>query len=361
MMRLAESIIRGQPQPELVGIGQPLVMIPWILLIKPFSELDFSYFDIAAPLVLINGFVLGGLSVMVVGGIARHVTRDDRVAAWSAALWALAPLLTYFAFFWHFDPVLLRSANVPKIGWLNGLSDGPAIFYMLVPMLLLAQIESGRAQATTRRMMAIGALFGAAVAFRVHVAPVVGFLLVYILAAHGWRSLLAACAGGLIAYLPQAWYNQTVFGLPITSGYISRNDAVWNGTLNRPLSDIIGSLPFHPKHIAELMQYFVGRRPWLLLPLGLLLIAAMWGTTTLWRQRGWRAVALLIGAPMAYMVPMMLAWPFRYDVIRFSMLTFPFALILAVYLGWWAWDRIRARSEEPRQPASGSVGEKGSE
>jgi hypothetical protein len=43
MMRLANSIIGGQPKPELVGIGQSLVMIPWILLIKPSSGLDFSY------------------------------------------------------------------------------------------------------------------------------------------------------------------------------------------------------------------------------------------------------------------------------------------------------------------------------
>jgi hypothetical protein len=73
--------------------------------------------DIAAPLVLINGFLLGGLSVMVVGGIARNVTRDDRVGVWAAALWAITPLFTYFAFFWHFDPVVLRSSMVPKVGW----------------------------------------------------------------------------------------------------------------------------------------------------------------------------------------------------------------------------------------------------
>jgi hypothetical protein len=190
-------------------------------------------------------------------------------------------------------------------------------------------------------MVAIGALFGAAVIFRVHVAPMVGFLLVYILAVHGWQALAAVCAGGLVAYLPQAWYNQAMFGLPFTTGYISRNDAIWNGTLNRPLSDIIGSLPFHPKHIAELMAYFLDRRPWLLIPIVLALAIGVWVTVILWRRHGWRAVALLIAAPLAYLGPMILAWPFRYDVFRFSMLTFPFALTITAFIGWWAWDRIR--------------------
>ncbi len=344
MMDLAESIIAGEPVPVVVGIGQPLIMIPWILLIKPFSGLDFAYFDIVAPLVLINGFLLGGLSVLVMGKIAQLLTRDDRVALWSAGLWSVAPLLSYFVFFWHFDPVLMRSALVPKIGWLNGLSDGPAAFYVLLSVLLLAQIDAGRAQPSLRRMALIGAVFGVAVMFRIHVSPVVAFLLFYILLAYGWRKLLATCVGGLIAYLPQAWYNQVVFRLPITAGYISENDVrFWGSTLHRPLSDIIASSPFHPKHLLELADYLLGPRPWLVLPLGLLVVIAVFVIIHLWKERGWRAVALLIVAPLAYQIPMMLAWPFRYDVIRFTIPSMPFALILGFWAAWRAWDYFAGR------------------
>jgi hypothetical protein len=332
MMDLARSIIAGHPKPSLSGIGQPLLMIPWILLIEPASGLDFHYFDIVAPLVLINGFLLGGLSVWIIGKTVLYMTRDEAVAWWTAALWAALPLLTYFIFFWHFDPVILRSANVPKVGWLNGLSDAPATLYVMAAAALLARPVWTGDQPGYRHMAAVGLLFGVAILFRVHVAPMVAFLLAYVLLAHGWRRLMAVCAGGLVGYLPQAIYNQIVFRIPITTGYISFSDAEnWGGTTNRPLMDILTGLPFHPRHLAELWDTFIGKRPWLILPLALLIAAIVAVTIHLWRRRGWRSVALLVGTPLAYLVPMATAWPFRYDVIRFSIPAMPYLMAFGVY------------------------------
>ncbi len=332
MMNLAESILAGHPVASLVGIGQPLVMVPWIALLRPFGGLDFDYFDIVAPLVVINGLVLGGLSVWVIGGIVRHTTRDWPTALWSAGTWAALPLVTYFVFFWHHDPILLRSANVPKVGWLNGLSDAPATFLPMVAVLALAQLLESDQRPTTKRMVIIGMLLGGAILFRVHVAPMVVFLFGYVLVAYGWRQFAGAVVGGLVAYLPQAIYNQIVFRFPFTTGYISMNDVgLWGGTAQRPLIDILTGLPFHPRHVAELADYFIARRPWLVVPLILILAATIIVVVSLWRHQGWRAVALLVGTPLAYIVPMMTAWPFRYDVIRFSLPALPYLLACCIY------------------------------
>lgn len=335
-MRMAESIIAGQPRSERVGIGQALVMLPWVALIKPHH-----YFDIVAPLVIINGYILGGLSVLVVGSIARRVTQDDRIALWSAALWALLPLFSYYSFFWHFDPVNVRSSTVPTVGWLNGLSDGPAAFALLIAILLLAKASRQDGDPSFWQMAGVGAATGTAVIFRIHFAPATALIVLYVLLVYGWCSFLTVCGAGLIVYIPQGWYNQVVFGLPITTGYISDLDMQnWGGTLNRPLSDIITGLPFSPGHIIQLGKYYIGRRPWLIIPLAGLGMIGAYVLAAIWRQRGWQSVMLLIGIPLSYLGPMAFAWPFRDAILRFSMPVFPFVIIMCVYAARTLWASL---------------------
>jgi hypothetical protein len=321
---LAQSLIRGTPEASVVGMGQTLVMIPWIILLKANY-----YLDIVVPLVLINGFLLGSLSVPLVGSVARRISGDDRVGLWSAALWAFLPLLTYYGFFWHFDPVILRSSYVPVVGWLNGLADGPSIFWILTAILLLAGPLSKAKSPSLWRMAGVGAACGIGVVFRVHVAPMVAILLAYILVTHGWRALLVTCAAGLVAYLPQAIYNQIMFGFPISTGYITL------GNLSEQSLDyILRNLPFSPSQLIELWDYTIGRRGWLIIPLGLALIVSVYAVVMLWQRRGWRAVALLIGPPAAYLGLMAMSWPFRLDMVRFSMPAYPYVIIACVYAVW---------------------------
>jgi hypothetical protein len=323
---LALSILKGQPQTTLVAIGQALMMMPWIVLLKPYN-----YFDIVVPLVLINGFLLGGLSVLLVGDMARRTTDRRGVATCAALAWAILPLLAYYGFFWHPAMLTLRAANVPKLGWLNGLADAPATFFMLLAVYLLARSLEDRPHLTWR-MVGVGAAMGAALMFRVHIAPMVGFVLLYVLVAHGWRSLLVVCGAGVLTYIPQAWYNMSVFSMPFTTGYSSMWDPIFaDFTGGRPLIDRLRNLPFHPRHLLDLWNYFIGRRPWLIIPLALAALAGLIALIDLWRVRGWRAVALLIGVPLAYLGPMATAWPFREDVIRFTMPALPYLFVALAY------------------------------
>lgn len=342
MMRLAQSILAGNPEEAVVGLGQVLVMLLWIALLRPAH-----YMEMVAPLVIINGFVLAGLSVLWVGGIARALTNSRAVVLGSAALWAFLPLAAYFGFFWHPEAVTLRSAMVPKVGWLNGLSDGPATFFLLLAVFLLAKAHALSVERGFARLVGAGAALGLAVTFRVHTAPMAAFLLAYALAAHGWRGLLAVSGGALLGYLPQAWYNWAVFGLPFTTGYVSYGDLInWGGTLQRPLRDILINLPFHPRYLLETLYYFVSRRPWLLVPLAVGLAALALVAIALWRERGWQATALLIGAPLAYLAPLVMAYNFRNDVVRFLMPCLGLWIVAGVYtlrwLGIWI-GRLAAR------------------
>jgi hypothetical protein len=335
---LARAILGGAPTSEVIGIGQSLVMIPWIVLLKPSD-----YFDIVVPLVLINGFLLAGLSVIVVGLLAKYTTGNDRVSLWSGALWAAAPLFAYYGFFWHHAEETLRGSNVPKIGWLNGLSDPPATFFVLLAAMMIAQPLAKAEKPSVRRMFFFGMALGLAVIFRIHIAFIVAFLLLFALVVYGWKPLIITAVGGLIAYIPQAWYNTMMFGLPITTGYLSVYRFDPEHPNGRDLETVLETLPFHPKNIVELGQNFIGNRPWLLLPLLILVTVLVVATVAVWKRRGWREAALLIGTPVAYLIPMSAAWPFREDIIRFSIPVIPFILIVGIYVARLVWEAVAKR------------------
>jgi hypothetical protein len=345
MISLSRSILWAVPEETVVAIGQPLLMLPWLVLFRAYF-----YTDIVVPMVLLNGFVLGGLSVLLVGGLARSLT-TDRTALWSATIWAVLPLLGYVGFFWHYDWVTVRSAMVPKLGWLNGLTDGPATFYLLLATTLLARVRDRR-QVGFWYLVGIGLALGAVPLFRVIVLPIAGALLVYTLLAHGWQAVLTVVGGMLLMYLPQAWYNLTVFGLPFTTGYFSHGDiANYGGTLYRPLADMGASSPFRPDHVLDNLAYFIERRPWLMVPLAAALATGGAMLVVLWRQRGWKVVMLLLAAPLTYLVPLATSWNFRDDIVRFSMPALPPLLIVGVYACLRIWDAVSAGA---RQRLAGS-------
>jgi hypothetical protein len=304
-------------------------MMPFILLLNPYY-----YTDMVVPLVLINGFLLAGLSVMMVGLVAKHSTGSDQVAIGSAAAWAVVPLAAYYGFFWHHDAMILRGSVVPTLGWLNGLSDGPATFFMLLAVMMLAQGLRSQERPTTNRLLLFGFVLGVAVTFRVHIAFMVIFLVLYALVSNGWRAVLLMGVGGLVAYIPQAIYNTVVFKLPFTTGYLSVYRFNAHTGEPRPLSEVIPTLPFSPKHIVEVTQQLLEGRSWLGVMAIIALSAMAFVTFTLWKRRGWRAATLLIGVPLSYLIPMMTTWPFREDVIRFSIPAMPYFVAIGIYSIW---------------------------
>ncbi len=333
---LAMSIAQGTPEQSVVGIGQALVLLPWIWLLKPTA-----FPDLIVPLVLINGFVLGGLSVVVIGRLAQRVSGRDRIALWVGGLWSALPLLAYFAFFWYDvpAPAVVRSTAVPELGWLNGLTDGPATFFVMLAMLLVTSLRHDRERAQSLAplqgylyLIAIGVCMGVAVMYRVHISPMIGVMLIVVWWLYGWRSLLVVCAAGLITYIPQMWYNQVIFKFPLTAGYISWEDVrEFGGFFKRPLSSRLGMLYVSGESLVYLWDLTIKRRPWLIVPLVFTVLLIVQVGVRLGRERGWAMPILLIGGPMLYTGFMMTTWPFRMDVSRFLLPVFPYLLIMCVY------------------------------
>jgi hypothetical protein len=239
-------------------------------------------------------------------------------------------LIAYFGFFWHFDPDIVRSSVVPKIGWLNGLSDPPPVFLMLLAVMLLARWLHTSEAPSWRRMLLVGIPIGLSVAFRPHLIPMALFLLAYVLVVYGWRSLVAAGLGAMIGYIPQAWYNIVMFKTPLAIGYVAKYDILYD---RRPVAEIINSLPFQPANLILFVERYIGSRPWLLIPVFIVVACTIMVVAVLWRRSGWKAVALFVVAPLSYLVPISLSWPFRDDVIRFSLPVIPFAIGISVMAG----------------------------
>lgn len=344
MFALAQSLIQGPVVQSVVGIGQALVMAPLIALTGASD-----YPGIVKSLTILNGLILGPLSVAVVGWLALTLTRRRAVAFATAFLWAVLPLLAYGGFFWHPESAVVRSAMVPKVGWLTGLSDPPATFFLLVAFALLAVvIVFGKYRFAA--ILGAGAALGLALDFRAHTAFMIVFLAGYVWWAEGWRSLLTLAAGGLLTYLPQAWYNQLVFGLPFTIGYITYGDmANYGGTFRRPWSDIVGNLWFSPRNFAETIVYFIGNRAWLLFPLilgiGLFVIALV----AFQRRYGWKTTALLLLSPLVYLLPLLATYNFRDDPVRMLMPVVPLLLIIML-IGLFEIGQI-ARSDKVTSPS----------
>jgi hypothetical protein len=325
MFALGHSLIHGPTIQSVVGIGQALVMAPLIALTGATA-----YPEIVLPLTIVNGLILGPLSVLIVGGMALTLTRQKALTATAALFWAVLPLLAYGAFFWHPESAVVQSAMVPKIGWLTGLSDPPAAFFLLVAILLLAGLISAE-QPPFSWMLAAGMALGLAMDFRAHTAFLIVFLAGYVWWTEGWRSFLVLAGGGLLTYLPQAWYNQLIFGLPLTIGYITYGDvANFGGTFRRPWNDVVSNLWFSPRYFVETIAYFVGNRAWLVLPLaiggGLLVLALRF----VQHHYGWKTTALLVISPLAYLLPLLATYNFRDDPVRMLMPVIPMLLIIAL-------------------------------
>lgn len=326
MFRLAYTLFKGKSHATVIGIGQPLIMLPWVALIRPHY-----YEQIVIPLVIINGFIFAAMSIWSTGQIAYNLLRNTHAALWSALLWTITPLISYFIFFWHSDFVNLRSVMVPKLGWLQGLADPPAIASTLLGAALLTACKDAGKSVTFWKMVAVGAVLSVAIMFRIHMAFMVGFLLVYLLIAHGFRAFLVVCLSGLITYIPQALYNQTHFHLPFTSGYITLTS---KPDLQQYLAHVLTNLPFHPQNLVDTFGYFIGARSWLLIPLIIVAGIIAYTAYQTWREFDWQTVALLIVAPLVYLLPILMSWPFRDDPVRFIMPILPFLIISAIYIPW---------------------------
>lgn len=317
-----------------VNLGTPALMA---LAIRVSGASTFS--DLLPLVVLMNGFLLGGLSVIVVGRLAARLTRCERSGYLAAVLWALMPWLLWLLFWLHPRAELLRMAYVPGLAWLQGGPDGPGVFFALLGAYFLTlSLDSGQ----LRWPLLSGAAFGVMMLYRVHFAALLFLgVLVLVLQRRGWHVALFSISAAAL-YLPQVLYNRLASVELGTPGY----NPWLPGYLYFGVLDVMAETAYYADNPGMNMvafRYLVDATRALLWSGALMAVVAVlagflaaWGFCRAGRSLGWDRAVLLFGAGPATVGVLLLSPIFAENVYRFSLPAAPFLVVIVS----WAWAAL---------------------
>jgi len=295
-----------------------------------------STFSALLPLVvLLNGFLLGGLSVLVVGRLAARLTRRERCGYLAAGLWALMPWLLWLLFWPHPRADWLRMPYVPGVAWLQGGPDGPGVFFALLGAYFLAlSLDSSQ----LRWPLLSGAAFGVMLLFRVHFAA---FILLGALALglrrRGWHAVLFSIAAAAL-YLPQVLYNRLASLVLGTPGY----NPWLPGYLYFGVLDVMAETAYYAEnhemnivafsYLVDAAQALLGRGALIAVVVVVAGLLAVWGFYLAVRSIGWARAVVLFGAAPAAIGVLLFSPIFIENAYRFSLPAAPFLLVLASWV-----------------------------
>lgn len=341
----AQALASGPLRYFAINMGTPAVMA---LFIKMTAAT--SYDGILTPMVLLNGFVLGSVSVVLIGLLARRIFASPGLGLLAAGIWAVAPWLLYAIFGLHPRAAWVRAPYVPALAWLNVNSDGPAIFFLLLGSLLLWKAAS---ESRVRSRLLAGLMFGLAALFRIHMALPVAVVFVFVVLGHRrWRLAPASIVGGIVGYMPQVIYNRLAslaigqaYINPFLPGYLYFG-YIGSGGIGRVDPNTYDAWkPVALVHFAtSLQRYLASRVPWAAAG-AILVLLALAPFVQLWRARG-AAAALFTFLTGPIVIGFAAASAaFVDDPFRFSMPAFPFLLLAAVWTIGWAWSLLTKARE----------------
>ena len=313
-----------------VNLGMPALMA---LAIRATGAATYS--DLLPVVVLLNGFLLGGLSVLVVGRLAERLTRRERCGYLAAGLWALMPWLLWLLFWPHPRADWLRMPYVPGVAWLQGGPDGPGVFFALLGAYFLAlSLDSSQ----LRWPLLSGAAFGVMLLFRVHFAA---FILLGALALglrrRGWHAVLFSIAAAAL-YLPQVLYNRLASLVLGTPGY----NPWLPGYLYFGVLDVMAETAYYAEnhemnivafsYLVDAAQALLGRGALIAVVVVVAGLLAVWGFHRAGRSLGWDRAVLLFGATPAAIGVLSFSPIFIENAYRFSLPAAPFLLVLVSWV-----------------------------
>lgn len=349
MFNAALSILQGKPAVTYIGAGVPLIVAFWL---RVFHASD--YLEIIVPLVLVNGFLLGSLSVALIGVLAQRLTGRRDVGLISAAAWALLPYLLYAVFGLHRDAELFRDSYVPFMLWANGLSEGPSLFLFLLGMLMALEALETK----SGWMMALaGAALGFAAVIRIHTAAMFAPLFGLLLLKRDGRRFAQLTVGTFVGYLPQFWYSAGT-GSALAIPYI-QNWFGFGSIYGRGWYLNLKNTPFAPQFLLNNTVGLGLRHPEIALPALVGAVVALFGFIHLWRRQGWFRASLLFGTPLFVFLFHALTFVFAEDPFRFSTPAFPLGIIAggysAVAVSEWAQVRWGWTGAHPAKQHAGII------
>ncbi len=334
----AEVLARGKfTQYFSVNLGMPALMA---LAIRVTGASTFS--DLLPFVVLMNGFLLGGLSVLVIGRLAERLTRFEHGGYLAAALWALMPWLLWLLFGLHPWAAWLRMPYVPGVAWLQGAPDGPGGFFALLgAYFLILSLDSTH----LRWPFLSGGAFGVMMLFRVHFASL--FLLgvlVLGLQRRGWHVALFSIAAAAL-YLPQVLYNRLASLVLGTPGY----NPWLPGYLYFGVLDVMAETAYYSDnpimnmvsfgYLVDAARALLWRGPVVAVVVLLMGCLAVWSFYRAGRSLGWDRAVLLFGAAPAAIGVLSFSPIFAENVYRFSLPAAPFLVVFAS----WVWVALASK------------------
>ena len=304
-----------------------------------------SYSELLPLVVLMNGFLFGGLSVFLVGRLSAHLTRSEISGYLAAALWALMRWLLWLMFWPHPQASLLRMPYVPGAAWLQGGPDGPGVFFALLGMYFLAlSLDSEQ----LRWPLLSGMAFGTMMLFRVHfVALVLLGVLLLVLKLRGWHLALFSVSAAAL-YLPQVIYNRIASLSLGTPGY----NPWLPGYLYFGVLDVMAETAYYSDnpsmnmvafgHLLNTFRTLIAGGTVMMYLVILAVGFAVWGFYRSGRSLGWDRSMLMFGAPLAAIGVLILSPIFVENIYRFTLPAIPFFMVLISWL-WVALSRLRIR------------------
>ncbi|MBM4423113.1 MAG: hypothetical protein FJ030_06920 [Chloroflexi bacterium] len=322
-VELGIAIDSGHPKPTTVGAGLPLL----IALIHRLAGGE-TYYDFLPYLVPLNGFLLAGASVWIVGQTALYLSGSCRQALLAAAVWIFLGYALWLGLGLHWDAENLRDAHLSRQMWMNGITDPPSLFLAMLGLMLTVRAYSASGNRALMTYAFAGAAFGLGCAFRIHTAAIAAAAFAALLWNRRWSGLAFLAAGFVVGFSPQLWHNAvtspSIINTPYLSGWLGfsadgRFYFRWN------------VMPISPGFFRDSIAVLT-RGNWLVAIVELaLLLSVAYAFARCWRHRGSFAALVMFGAPAASLALHVTTFVFAGDPIRFSLPAISVGLPAAVW------------------------------
>jgi len=211
---IARSLAALQPiAAQFYPVGFPLLLAPFIVLLRPDSWLD-----LIMPIVIFHTALAIGC-IFTVGYLAYKLAENAWVALCSAALWALHPYGLYAMLALHPQAATVKSSYVSHAMWFPMLSDPGSAFFLLVGLLLF-YLSSKQEHYSCGAGLAIGI----ALLMRIPNVIAAGILAGGYLVKKRYSSLIKFSCCGLLMLIPQGMYNFYAHKNIADVGYAARRE-----------------------------------------------------------------------------------------------------------------------------------------
>lgn len=316
--KLAFSLAQFKPVDSHRTLGFPILLLPFIWLTK-ISNFEHLFL----PVGIFHGCVLAPISIILVALIAKRLTKNWKVALFSATLWTFFPYLVYI--FVHTNTFFCKDVPAMRMAhqmWIQALSDPPSTFLVLLAMYtFLISLD----KKDSRYPFLTGIFFGLATLLRpLNVGLAILFLLFYLYKKR-LKNVFLFIGSSFFVILPQFIYNWYFYGSPIkftTAFAIERSNAIeFSHLIGRPVEAF--SISNYCFFIPQIILKFP---PVLLLFISLNFLVIIYALFRLYRESTRAAVILIL-----WILPYFLTYGSSYDLYN-SILHFLMPIIPALII-----------------------------